>query len=91
MLFILIAERHERRSLGITSNLVFSQWRHIFANPMSTVAAIYRTGAAKHRGREQEVNQQRIVSVFPAGIVNAKHRTALSDVSGSRTAVPRTE
>ena len=25
--------RYERRSLGITSNLVFSQWEHIFANP----------------------------------------------------------
>ena len=32
VLFTLIAERYERRSLGITSNLVFSQWEHIFAN-----------------------------------------------------------
>ena len=39
-LFTLIAERYERRSLGITSNLVFSQWEHIFANPMATAAAI---------------------------------------------------
>ena len=30
VLFTLIAERYERRSLGITSNLVFSQWEHIF-------------------------------------------------------------
>ena len=74
MLFTLIAERYERRSLGITSNLVFSQWEHIFANPMATVAAIdrvvhhsvilefylpsYRTGAAQQRGQEQEVNRQ---------------------------------
>ena len=36
VLFTLIAERYERRSLGITSNLVFSQWEHIFANPMAT-------------------------------------------------------
>ena len=33
VLFTLIAERYERRSLGITSNLVFSEWEHIFANP----------------------------------------------------------
>ena len=33
MLFTLIAERYERRSLGITSNLAFSQWEHIFAQP----------------------------------------------------------
>ena len=36
------SERYERRSLGITSNLVFSQWEHIFANPMATAAAIDR-------------------------------------------------
>ena len=29
VLFTLIAERYERRSLGITSNLVFSQWERI--------------------------------------------------------------
>ena len=34
------AERYERRC--ITSNLVFSQWEHIFANPMATAAAIDR-------------------------------------------------
>ena len=74
VLFTLIAERYERRSLGITSNLVFSQWEHIFANPMATAAAIdrvvhhsvilefdvpsYRTGVAQKRGQEQEVNRQ---------------------------------
>jgi DNA replication protein DnaC len=42
VLFTLIAERYERRSLGITSNLVLSQWEHIFANPMATAAAIDR-------------------------------------------------
>ena len=42
VLFTLIAERYERRSLGITSNLVFSQWEKVFANPMATAAAIDR-------------------------------------------------
>ena len=42
MLFTLIAERYERRSLGITSNLVFSEWEKIFANSMATTAAIDR-------------------------------------------------
>ena len=42
VLFTLIAERYERRSLGITSNLVFSEWEGIFANPMATAAAIDR-------------------------------------------------
>ncbi len=43
VLFTLIAERYERRSLSITSNLVFSGWERIFANPMATAAAIDRT------------------------------------------------
>ena len=42
VLFTLIAERYERRSLGITSNLVFSEWERIFANPMASAAAIDR-------------------------------------------------
>ena len=75
VLFTLIAERYERRSLGITSNLVFSQWEHIFANPMATAAAIdrvvhhsvilefdvpsFRTDAAQKRGGDKEVNRQK--------------------------------
>jgi hypothetical protein len=38
----LIAERYERRSLLITSNLVFSDWERIFKDPMATAAAIDR-------------------------------------------------
>jgi DNA replication protein DnaC len=42
VLFTLMAERYERRSLIITSNLVFSQWDRIFKTPMATAAAIDR-------------------------------------------------
>lgn len=42
VLFSLLAERYERRSLIITSNLVFSEWERIFKNPLSTMAAIDR-------------------------------------------------
>ena len=42
VLFTLLAERYERRSLVITSNLVFSQWEQIFRNPLATAAAIDR-------------------------------------------------
>jgi DNA replication protein DnaC len=42
VLFTLMAERYERRSLLITSNLVFSEWDRIFKNPMTTQAAIDR-------------------------------------------------
>ena len=42
VLFTLLAERYERRSVIITSNLVFSEWDQIFKNPMTTAAAIDR-------------------------------------------------
>jgi DNA replication protein DnaC len=42
VLFTLLAERYERRSLIITSNLVFGEWDRIFKNPMTTQAAIDR-------------------------------------------------
>jgi DNA replication protein DnaC len=42
VLFTLMAERYERRSLLITSNLVFSEWGRIFKSPMTTAAAIDR-------------------------------------------------
>jgi DNA replication protein DnaC len=42
VLFTLIAERYERRSLIVTSNMVFSQWEEIFQSPMATAAAIDR-------------------------------------------------
>jgi len=42
VLFTLLAERYERRTVIITSNLVFSQWDRIFKDPMTTAAAIDR-------------------------------------------------
>lgn len=42
VLFILLAERYERGSVMITSNLPFSQWDRIFQDPMTTAAAIDR-------------------------------------------------
>ena len=67
VLFTFLAERYERRSVMITSNLVFSQWDKIFKDPMTTAAAIdrlvhhsvileltgssYRTETAKTRNR----------------------------------------
>lgn len=42
VLFTFLAERYERRSVVITSNLVFSEWNRIFKDPMTTAAAIDR-------------------------------------------------
>jgi DNA replication protein DnaC len=70
VLFTFLAERYERRSVMITSNLVFSQWDKIFKDTMTTAAAIdrvvhhatileltgksYRTAAAKRRNTREE-------------------------------------
>jgi len=42
VLFTLLSERYERKSVLITTNLVFSEWERIFKNPMTTMAAIDR-------------------------------------------------
>lgn len=42
VLFTLMAERYERRSMIVTSNLLFSEWNRIFKNPLTTAAAIDR-------------------------------------------------
>lgn len=67
ILFTLLAERYERRSVFITSNLIFAQWDRIFRDQMATAAAIdrlvhhsvllefdvssFRTEQAKRRGK----------------------------------------
>ena len=100
MLFTLIAERYERRTLGITSNLVFAQWEHIFANPMATAAAIdrvihhsvilefdvprYRTAVAQQRGQGGRAPPQ------PAPyLIRGLHRPAgLSPAAGRGSPAP---
>jgi DNA replication protein DnaC len=42
VLFTLLAERYERGSVMLTSNLPFSKWESIFKDPMTTAAAIDR-------------------------------------------------
>jgi DNA replication protein DnaC len=42
VLFTLLAERYERQSVLVTSNLPFSKWEQIFKDPMTTAAAIDR-------------------------------------------------
>ena len=72
VLFNFLAERYERRSVMITSNLVFSQWDRIFKDAMTTAAAIdrlvhhatileltgrsYRSDAATTRNRSSQSN-----------------------------------
>lgn len=61
VLFTFLAECYERRSVMISSNLVFSQWDQIFKDAMTTMAAIDRLvhhstilefGGESHRARK---------------------------------------
>ena len=42
VLFVLLAERYERRSIVVTSNLPFSQWDKVFKDAVTTMAAVDR-------------------------------------------------
>jgi DNA replication protein DnaC len=42
VLFTLLAERYERGSVCLTSNLPFSKWEQVFKDPMTTAAAVDR-------------------------------------------------
>ena len=42
VLFTLLAERYERGTVMLTSNLPFSKWETIFKDPVTTAAAIDR-------------------------------------------------
>jgi DNA replication protein DnaC len=42
VLFTLLAERYERGSVLVTSNLPFSRWEQVFKDPMTAAAAIDR-------------------------------------------------
>jgi len=68
VLFTFLAERYERKSVVITTNLVFSEWERIFKDPMTTMAAIDRVvhhsvildmmGVESYRAKE--ANQQHL-------------------------------
>lgn len=68
VLFTFLSERYERKSLMITSNLVFSEWDKIFKDPMTTAAAIDRLvhhsiilelDNESYRARQARQNQKR--------------------------------
>jgi DNA replication protein DnaC len=74
VLFTLMAERYERRSLVITSNLVFGEWDRIFKNPMTTAAAIDRlvhhSAILEFSGRSKRADEAEQRAKAPAPAVN---------------------
>jgi DNA replication protein DnaC len=85
VLFTLLAERYERGSVLITSNLPFSKWESIFKDPMTTAAA---TDRLVHHSVILELNlpSYRIAEARAAKQANTggiqEPATALRDVAG---------
>ena len=76
VLFTLLAERYERRSVILTTNLMFSEWDRIFKDPMTTMAVIDRVvhhsvildmmGMESYRAREARTQKTATTSLSPA-------------------------
>ena len=79
VLFTFLGERYERRSVLITSNLVFSQWDRIFKDPMTTAAAIDRL---VHHSIILEMTGKRSIRAEEAEKKNQKGSSAEKDWEG---------
>jgi DNA replication protein DnaC len=80
VLFTFLAERYERRSVLITSNLVFSEWGRIFKDPMTTAAAIDRL-----------VHHAVILEMTGASVRAEAAADALKETSQTPTSTPTPE
>jgi DNA replication protein DnaC len=75
VLFTLLSERYERKSVLLSTNLVFSEWTRIFKHPLTTVAAIDRVvhhsvildlmGMASYRAQAAKAAQQAAPAASP--------------------------
>jgi DNA replication protein DnaC len=81
VLFTLLAERYEHRSVALTTNLVFSEWTRIFKDPMTTLAAIDRVvhhsvildlmGMDSYRAKEAGDHQRQHLSESETTVVSS--------------------
>jgi hypothetical protein len=76
VLFELIAERYERRSLLITANQPFSGWNDVFPDPGMTVAAIDRL---VHHSTIFEMNVESYRRRTASDKQNSRRRQSSSD------------
>lgn len=82
VMFTLLAERYERRSVVLSTNLVFSEWERIFKDPMTTLAAIDRVvhhsvildlmGTESYRAKEAGEHRRKELSALDPEGSNAK-------------------
>ena len=90
VLFTFLAERYERRSVIITSNVVFSEWDRIFKDPMTTAAVIDRlvhhsvilemTGTSVRADAAEQAKREGATTV--TGTTTAKGKQTANEVDG---------
>lgn len=78
VLFVLLSERYEQRSVVITSNLPFSQWDRVFKDAMTTMAAVDRL---VHHSTVLELNGESYRAQ------NAKRRNSREEASGQQVKI----
>ena len=97
VLFTFLAERYERRSVIITSNLVFSEWDRIFKDPMTTAAAIDRlvhhsvilemagpSVRAEHAEKAKNEGATTTTTTTTAGTTTTKKKQSIQEVDGEK-------
>ncbi len=94
VLFTLLAERYERRSVVITTNLVFSEWTRIFKDPMTTMAAIDRVihhavildlmAMESYRAKEANGQQQQALAAMARHAEDTQEDAAVTVDAGDR-------
>lgn len=87
VLFTFLAERYERRSVAITSNLVFSEWGRIFKDEMTTAAAIDRV---VHHATILEMSNKSVRAEQAEETRRATTTTATTTTPAATTTTPAT-
>jgi DNA replication protein DnaC len=97
ILFTLLSERYERKSVMISTNLVFSEWTRIFKSPMTTMAAIDRVvhhcvivdmmAVESYRAKEATNTTRQATTIWPdaeAPSTNEQGMSPVTSENGSR-------
>lgn len=95
VLFTFLSERYERKSVVITSNLVFSEWNRIFKDPMTTAAAIDRlvhhavilemTGSSVRADQAEEALKENGIPTTTTTAATTTTTTTTPETKGSKT------
>jgi len=97
ILFTLLSERYERKSVMISTNLVFSEWTRIFKSPMTTMAAIDRVVhhsvivdmmvVESYRAKEATISNRQATSIPPDATqdtpTNGDENSPVTSVNGA--------